>query len=81
MTPEDLAAQRDMVRDLNKLLEQRAVGRASRDISEFLAKHGQFFPGAETLDDIIEQLAERMAPMQSLIASHVARAAAGAPGR
>ncbi len=71
MTPEDLAPQRDMVRDLNKLLEQRLSGNepSRRDIGEFLAKHGQFFPGAETLDDIIEQLAERMAAVQSLLRS------------
>jgi uncharacterized protein with von Willebrand factor type A (vWA) domain len=71
MTPEDLAPQRDMVRDLNKLLEQRLSGNepSRRDIGEFLAKHGQFFPGAETLDDVIEQLAERMAAVQSLLRS------------
>jgi len=71
MTPEDLAPQRDMVRDLNKLLEQRLSGNepSRRDVGEFLAKHGQFFPGAENLDDVIEQLAERMAAVQSLLRS------------
>jgi uncharacterized protein with von Willebrand factor type A (vWA) domain len=68
MTPEALAANREMVRDLNRLLEERMDGREP-DASEFLAKHGRFFPGARDLDDIIEQLAERMAAMQSLMAS------------
>jgi uncharacterized protein with von Willebrand factor type A (vWA) domain len=68
MTPEDLAANREMVRDLNQLLQERLDGR-DPDASEFLAKHGQFFPGARNLDDIIEQLAERMAAMQSLLRS------------
>ena len=41
----------------------------SRTSREFLAKHGPFFPGAQTLDDIIDQLAQRMAAMQSLLRS------------
>ena len=68
ITPEDLAANREMVRDLNELLRERMAGE-DPDASEFLAKHGRFFPGARTLDDIIEQLAERMAAMQSLLRS------------
>src|SRR3990172_8836723 len=68
MTPEQLAANREMVRDLNRLLQERLAG-ADPDASEFLARHGAFFPGAQTLDDIIQQLAERMAAMQSLLAS------------
>jgi uncharacterized protein with von Willebrand factor type A (vWA) domain len=68
MTPEDLAANREMVRDLNDLIRQR-IGGTDPDVSEFLAKHGQFFPGARTFDDIIDQLAERMAAMQSLMRS------------
>ncbi len=71
MTPERLAANREMVRDLNRLLQERLEG-GDPDVSEFLAKHGAFFPGARTLDDVIEQLAERMAAMQSLLASMTA---------
>ena len=67
--PEDLAANREMVRDLNELLRERLGGRRARTRRDFLAKHGQFFPGARTLDDVIEQLAERMAAMQSLLRS------------
>ncbi|MBA2556350.1 MAG: VWA domain-containing protein [Chloroflexi bacterium] len=68
ITPEQLTANRDMVRDLNQLLQERLAG-DEPDAAEFLAKHGQFFPGARTLDDVIEQLAQRMAAMQSLLAS------------
>ncbi len=68
MTPESLAANREMVRDLNRLLEERLAGR-DPDASGFLATHGAFFPGAQNLDDIVEQLAARMAAMQSLLAS------------
>ena len=66
--PEELAANREMVRDLNQLLQERVAGR-DPDISEFMAKHGSFFPGAQTLDDIIDQLAQRMAALQSLLQS------------
>src|SRR4051794_414767 len=70
-TPEDLEANRDMVRDLNSLLEERLDGREpSQDaVDDFLAKHGRFFPGARTLDEIVEQLTQRMAAMQSLLRS------------
>ena len=68
MTPEDLAANREMVRDLNELIRERIGGREP-DVREFLAKHGRFFPGAQTFDDIIDQLAQRMAAMQSLMRS------------
>ena len=71
MKPEDLAAQREMVRDLNDLLGKRIAGQepSLEDVERFLAQHGQFFPGAETLDDVIDQLADRMAAMQSLLRS------------
>jgi uncharacterized protein with von Willebrand factor type A (vWA) domain len=68
MTPEDLAANREMVRDLNELIRERMGGR-DPDVRDFLAKHGRFFPGARSFDDIIDQLAQRMAAMQSLMRS------------
>jgi uncharacterized protein with von Willebrand factor type A (vWA) domain len=68
MTPEDLAANREMVRDLNELIRERIGGR-DPDVREFLARHGRFFPGAQSFDDIIDQLAQRMAAMQSLMRS------------
>jgi uncharacterized protein with von Willebrand factor type A (vWA) domain len=68
MSPEDLAANREMVRDLNELIRER-IGGGDPDATEFLAKHGSFFPGARTFDDIIDQLAQRMAAMQSLMRS------------
>jgi len=67
-TPEDLAANREMVRDLNELIRERIGGREP-DVRDFLAKHGRFFPGAQSFDDIIDQLARRMAAMQSLMRS------------
>jgi uncharacterized protein with von Willebrand factor type A (vWA) domain len=68
ITPDELKRNRDMVRELNHLLQQRLDGR-DPDVSQFLARHGGSFPGARTLDDIVEQLAARMAAMQSLLSS------------
>jgi uncharacterized protein with von Willebrand factor type A (vWA) domain len=70
-TPEELQANRDMVHDLNSLLEERLEGRepSQEQVDEFLSKHGGFFPGARTLDDIVQQLTERMAAMASLLRS------------
>jgi uncharacterized protein with von Willebrand factor type A (vWA) domain len=70
-TPEDLQANREMVRDLNSLLEERLEGRepSQDEVEDFLGRHGRFFPGARTLDDIVEQLTQRMAAMQSLLRS------------
>src|SRR5205823_647686 len=66
--PDDLDSNRDMIRDLNGLLQERLAGNEP-DVSGFLSRFGSAFPGAETLDDIIEQLAARMAQMQSLMQS------------
>ena len=54
-TPEQLAANRDMVRDLNQLLSERLAGNepAQDQVDAFLAQHGAFFPAARTLDDIV----------------------------
>jgi uncharacterized protein with von Willebrand factor type A (vWA) domain len=68
ITPDQLSANRDMVRELNRLLEEKLAGR-DPDASAFLASHGQFFPGARNLDDVIAQLADRMSAMQSLLRS------------
>ena len=59
--PEDLQANREMERDLNSLLEERLDGRepSQDEVDDFLSKHGGFFPGARTLDDIVEQLSQR----------------------
>ena len=67
-TPEDLRATREMVRDLERLLQERLEG-GSPDAGDFLARYGHQFPGARDLDDVIAQLAGQMAAMQSLLRS------------
>ena len=48
-TPDQLAANREMVRDLDRLLRERLDGREpdQSEVDEFLGRHGAFFPGAK----------------------------------
>jgi uncharacterized protein with von Willebrand factor type A (vWA) domain len=68
MSPEDLHRLREMIQDLNRMLAQRANGQEP-DFEAFKQKWGDAFPGAESLDDLLEQLGQRMAAMQSLMQS------------
>src|SRR6266545_3126970 len=68
MSPEDLKRMREMMRDLNRMLRQRAEG-DEPDFDAFKAKWGQNFPGVESLDELLEQLGRRAAQMQSLLDS------------
>jgi uncharacterized protein with von Willebrand factor type A (vWA) domain len=66
MTPEDIAQMREMIRDLNKMLRDRQEGREP-DFDEFMQKHGEYFPGVNSLDDLIEQMQQQMAAMQGIM--------------
>jgi uncharacterized protein with von Willebrand factor type A (vWA) domain len=68
MTPEDLKGVRDMVKDLNEMLEKRANGQPD-GFQEFMDKHGQFFPGVENLDQLMQQMQRQQSAMQSLLDS------------
>jgi uncharacterized protein with von Willebrand factor type A (vWA) domain len=68
LTPEDLRRMREMIQDLNRMLAQKANGEEP-DFEQFKQKWGDQFPGAESLDDLLEQLGQRMAAMQSLMQS------------
>jgi uncharacterized protein with von Willebrand factor type A (vWA) domain len=66
--PEDMQALRDMLRDLNQMLDEKARG-GEPDFQSFMDKWGQFFPGVNSLDELIEQLQQRQAQMQSMLDS------------
>ena len=69
VTPDDLARTREMLADLNELVAQRDRGEEP-DLEGFLDRHGEFFPDRpETLDELLAQLAERMAAMSRLLAA------------
>src|SRR5437764_1060971 len=66
MTPEDIAKLREMIRDLNKMLRERQEG-IEPDFDPFMQKHGEYFPGVNSLDDLIEQMQQQMAAMQGIM--------------
>jgi len=70
-TPEDLAGVRDMVRDLNQLLEKHATGAdTTDDFNAFMARHGGYFPpGIGSTDELIEHLHRQASQMASLLNS------------
>ncbi|MBI3826934.1 MAG: VWA domain-containing protein [Candidatus Rokubacteria bacterium] len=68
MTPEDMARMREMLRDLNRMLRERAEGREP-DFEAFKQKWGQHFPGANSLDELLEQMKQQMAQLGSLLGS------------
>ncbi|MFN2485000.1 MAG: VWA domain-containing protein [Candidatus Limnocylindria bacterium] len=69
--PEDLAGIREMVRDLNTLLEKHANGTDTPDdFSAFMAEHGRYFPpGIEDVEALIDHLHRQASQMASLMAS------------
>ncbi|HEX8804752.1 MAG TPA: VWA domain-containing protein [Acidimicrobiales bacterium] len=69
MSAEDMARMKDMLAELNHMLEQRSRGEEP-DFEGFMERYGDFFPeNPQNLDELLEVLARRMAAMQSLLAS------------
>lgn len=69
MKGQDLSRVRDMVRELNQMLEQRMRGEQP-DFKGFMDRYGDMFPpGIENLDQLLEHLQRQMAQMQSLMQS------------
>jgi uncharacterized protein with von Willebrand factor type A (vWA) domain len=69
LSPEDLQRMREMIRDLNQLLQEKIRG-GEPDFQSFMDKHGGFFPpDVKSLDDLIERLQRGMAQMQSMLDS------------
>jgi uncharacterized protein with von Willebrand factor type A (vWA) domain len=69
MSPEQLARMKDMMSELNQMLEQRERGEEP-DFEGFMERYGDFFPGnPQTLDELLEQMARSMAQMQQMLNS------------
>jgi len=69
MSPEELARMKDMIAELNHMLEQRAAGQEP-DFEKFMEDYGDFFPNnPQTLDELLEQMAAQQAAMQALLNS------------
>jgi uncharacterized protein with von Willebrand factor type A (vWA) domain len=69
MSPEELARTKDMMAELNQMLEQRAAGEEP-DFDGFMERYGDFFPeNPQTLDELLEVMARRMAAAQAMLNS------------
>ncbi|MBI4199930.1 MAG: VWA domain-containing protein [Chloroflexi bacterium] len=70
MTPQDMAALRQMLRDLNRMLRDQRLGRAP-DFQGFMQKYGTLFGDhpPKDLQEFLDRLAHQIAQMQSLLES------------
>lgn len=70
VSPEALARTKDMLADLNQMLADRAAGKEPA-FEQFMEEYGEeFFPeGPESLDELLELMARRMAAMQAMLNS------------
>ncbi len=60
---------KDMLSELNRMIEARAQGEPY-DFEGFMERNGDFFPDdPKTLDELLEDMARRLAAMSSLLAS------------
>ncbi|HET6965796.1 MAG TPA: VWA domain-containing protein [Acidimicrobiales bacterium] len=71
MSPESMQRMKDMFNELNRMLEARAAGQdTERMFQEFMDQFGDMFPGnPQSLDELLEQMAQQMAAMQQLLNS------------
>ena len=67
-SPESMQAAKQMLSDLNQMLREAAEG-GNPDFDGFMDKWGEMFPGAENLEQLVEQLQKQMAQMQSMLDS------------
>ena len=72
MTPEQIARMKEMLGDLNRMLDQKrnGTGPSQDEFDEFMRRYGDFFPeNPRNLDELMEALAKRMAAMGRLLNS------------
>jgi uncharacterized protein with von Willebrand factor type A (vWA) domain len=69
MSPEDIARMKDMMAALNDMIERKERG-DDPQFETFMQQYGDFFPeNPQTLDELLEQLARRMAAAQAMLNS------------
>ena len=71
LTPEDLHRMKDMLADLNAMIEARERGEHTQeDFDRFMERYGDMFPwNPKNLDELLEGMARRMAAFSRLMAS------------
>ena len=70
MTPEDMQRMKDMIRDLNQMLQEKMQG-GEPDFNSFMQQYGDLFGDnpPQSLEELVEQMQRQMAQMQSLLES------------
>ena len=70
MSPQDMEGLKNMIQALNQMLRDRAMGE-DPDFEGFMEQYGEYFDPNRpaSLDELIEQLQQQMAAMQSLMDS------------
>jgi uncharacterized protein with von Willebrand factor type A (vWA) domain len=69
VSPEQMQRMKDMLSELNHMLEQRQRGEEP-DFQGFMERYGDFFPeNPQNLDELLEVMAQRMAAMQAMLNS------------
>jgi len=71
MDPQQMQRMKDMMADLNNLLEMREQGQDTQQaFEEFMQRYGDFFPeNPQNLDELLETMAQRMAATQAMLNS------------
>jgi uncharacterized protein with von Willebrand factor type A (vWA) domain len=68
--PEELERLRDMMDALSTMIEQDRRGEdLDPSFEEFMGRFGDYFPGAESLEDVIRMMAERAAAAEAMFNS------------
>ena len=69
VTPEQMQRLKDMLAGLNEMLERRERGE-DPGFEQFMERFGDFFPeNPQSLDELLEVMAQRMAAMQAMLNS------------
>ncbi len=70
MSPEDMQRMKDMVRDLNQMLQDKMAGKEP-NFDQFMQQYGDLFGDnpPQSLDELIAQMQHQMGQMQSLLDS------------
>ena len=70
-SPEDMQRVKDMLSELNQMLDADARGEHTQDdFEQFMVKHGEYFPSQPgTLEELVDDLARRAAAQQRLMDS------------
>ena len=69
MTPHDMQRMKDMLTALNEMIDKQQRGE-DPGFEDFMKEFGDFFPeNPQTLDELLEQIAERMAAAQAMLNS------------